>query len=346
MLENEGATPDEIKAPEVVEEQPKSMDETIRDTLRSLKDKGAEIEPSTPEVEEKPAKVRDEKGKFAPKVEAETTPEVAPIEPVAETPEAPEFTAPNTWKKGAAEKLRSADPEIRAEVERREADFHKGIEGYKQKAQFADTIQRAVEPHLQTLQSLGVSADQAFSQLLQADSMLRYSPPEQRAAHFVELARSYGVDLNQVTNMPESDQRLYMLQSENQRLKQEQQNRETQAKQQADMALNSDIQAFATDPNHSHFESVKGHMAALLQAGQAQDLASAYEQAVWANPQTRAALIAQQQTEARAKANQAAQAAKQAASVNTRARPSMPVTQPIGSMDDTIRQTLRRLTNA
>jgi hypothetical protein len=87
-------------------------------------------------------------------------------------------------------------------------------------------------------------------------------------------------------------------------------------------------------------------MAALLQAGQAKDLQDAYEQAVWANPQTRTSLIAQQQQEAKAKATQTAQAAKQAASVNTRARPSMPISQPIGTMDDTIRATLRRLQNA
>lgn len=337
MLENEGATPDEISAPEVVEDQPKSMDETIRETLRNLTEKGEE---AAPVVEEKPARARDDKGKFAPKVE-----EAAPVEAV-KTEEAPEYNPPNTWKKGAAEKLRGADPEIRAEVERREADFHRGIEGYKQKAQFADSIQRVIEPHAQTLRELNVSPDEAVGRLLQADYLLRYSTPDQKAAHIMALARSYGVDMSQAAHMPEADQRLYLLESENQRLKQEQQQREYREKQQAEQSLHSDIQAFAADPNHSHFETVRGHMVGLLQAGQATSLQDAYEQAVWANPQTRTALIAQQQQEAREKAIQAAQAAKQAASVNTRARPSMPVTQPIGSMDDTIRQTFRRLTNA
>jgi hypothetical protein len=84
-------------------------------------------------------------------------------------------------------------------------------------------------------------------------------------------------------------------------------------------------------------------MSALLQAGTAKDLADAYEQAIYANPTTRALVLAEQQAKAKEEATQKAQAAKQAASVNTRNRPSMPVSQPIGTMDDTIRATLRRL---
>ena len=86
--------------------------------------------------------------------------------------------------------------------------------------------------------------------------------------------------------------------------------------------LESVIIKFAGDPLHNHFESVKGHMSALLQAGQADDLASAYEQAIYANPTTRALVLAEQQTKAKAEATQKAQAAKNASSVNTRNRPA------------------------
>jgi hypothetical protein len=111
-------------------------------------------------------------------------------------------------------------------------------------------------------------------------------------------------------------------------------------------ALNNEIVKFSSDPSHSHFESVKSDMAGLLQAGLAKDLADAYEQAVWRNPTIRASILAEQQAEAKKGATQKAQAAKTAASVNVRTRPSMPVSQPIGTMDDTIRSTLRRLQNA
>lgn len=345
MLDENGATTEDVKdtSSEVVEDAPKSMDDTIRETLRSLTEK---CEGLTDESEpEKPAKVRDEAGKFASDKPVIAESKETPVD-VPKPDQEPEYTAPNTWKKGAAEKLRSADPEIRAEVERREADFHKGIEGYRQKAQFADVLQAAIQPHMNTLQSLNVAPDVAVRELLQADAKLRYSPPEQKQQYFAELARAYGVDLGQVANLPQPDPNVSAMQNRVQQLEGWIQQQSLMGQQQEQAKLNSEISSFSADPSHSHFETVRGHMAALLQAGQAKDLNDAYEQAVWANPQTRSSLIAQQQADAKAQAVKAAQAAKQAASVNTRARPSMPVAQPIGSMDDTIRATLRRLQSA
>lgn len=337
MEENQGATPE---VEEVSAAEPISMDDTIRNTLRELQAKGSDVgtEDAPTEAAEKPAKARDDAGKFAAKTPTEPEPTIDPLEP--------EFVAPNTWRKEAAGKLANADPEIRAEVAKREADFHKGIESYKAKANYADSMERVIAPHAETLRNMGVSPDVAVSALFEADHKLRYSPPDQKLQHFAELARSYGVDLGQAANLPQPDPQAYAMQQRVQQLEGWIKQQSLMGEQQKEAALNSDISNFAADPSHSHFETVRGHMAALLQAGQAADLKDAYEQAVWANPQTRALMVAKQQTEARDKANQAAQAAKKAASVNTRARPSMPISQPIGSMDDTIRSTLRRLQNA
>ena len=62
MLEPEGATADEVKTDEEVV--PKSMDDTIRDTLREMKsrDDTATAEPDT-------AVPRDERGKFSGRAE-------------------------------------------------------------------------------------------------------------------------------------------------------------------------------------------------------------------------------------------------------------------------------------
>ena len=345
-LEDQGATPEVeqvIEAtPEVVE--PKSMDDTIRETLRGLQDKGvtpdtSEATPDTPE--EKAQSIRDTQGKFAAK-ESPSDPliPVVPVEPVS--------AAPNTWKKEAQEAWGKADPQIRAEVERREADFHRGIEQYKTAATYGQTMERAMQPFAATLQSLGLAPEKAISELMAADHKLRYGSAEQKNAYFAQLAQSYGIDLANV-QAPEQqyiDPNVQALQNEVQQQRAWIQNQSLMGQQQAEATLNSEISAFAADPTHSHFESVKGHMAALLQAGQVPDLASAYEQAVYANPTTRALVLAAQQNDARAEASKKAQAAKVAASVNVRARPSMPVSQPIGSMDDTIRATLRRMQNA
>lgn len=353
MALDQGATPE---VEQVIDQQPEAviepvrMEDTIRDTLRELEAKGvtpdaSEDTPDTPE--EKAQRIRDDKGKFAAKEAPPATPEVPATPAVPEAATDPLATAPNTWKKEVAATWATLPPEARAEITRREADFHKGIEGYKQAAQFAQSVDRAMEPYKQTLQSLGLAPEKAIGELMAADHLLRNGSAEQKSAYLAQLAHNYGIDLGVANTQQQNiDPRAYSLEQENLRLRNQLQDNDSRVKQAENETLNSTISSFAADPKHSHFESVKGHMSALLQAGQAQDLASAYEQAVWANPATRATALAEQQAVSRAEATQKAQAAKTAASVNTQRRPSMPVSEPIGTMADTIRASLRRMQGA
>jgi len=292
MLENEGATAD---VEEVEAEAPKSIDDTIRETLQSLRERGLEpagdIGEDVPDAPEAAPEVapRDAQGKFT------KAPEAAP--------EAPETRpAPNTWRKEVAEKWGTLPPEVQAEVERREADFHKGIEQYRQAAQFQQDFGRAIQPFEATLRSTGLDPVGAVTQLMATDHLLRYGQPQEKLAK-LQQAEQY--------------------------------------------SLNSEIAAFAADPNHGHFEQVREHMAALLQAGLAKDLHDAYAQAVYANPTTRATVSQQEARAAREEAAKKAQVARQAASVNVRSRPALPTDVPAGqSMEETIRATLRRVTGA
>lgn len=360
MAQVEGATPAEeviVDAPVVGENtlevetpetpaEPKSMDDTIRDTLRSLKSKGVEPEEAPEDAVEKAARIRDEKGKFAKPEAPKDTPVNAP-----ETPQTiPAEVQRLGFKKEAAEAYINAPDVLKQEIQRRSDEMHRGLESVKAKAQFAETIERVLTPHQQTFKNLNVTPEVAIDALLRADHRLRYSTPADKQAAIFDLARQYGIDISNAVEQTQIDpnishlsqqvaQTQYWIQQQ-----EAQKRRDEQLKSEAEQAaLNSDIAAFAADPKHSHFESVKGHMAALLQAGQAKDLADAYEQAIYANPTTRAALIAEQQAAAKVEASKKAQAAKSSASVNVKPRPSMLPSTPIGSMDDTIRQTLRRL---
>ncbi len=341
MSENEGAT---AEVEEVAEQTAPSMEDTIRETLRGLQEKGAVVDDESTPVDdvEKAARIRDEKGKFA--KDAAETPIVEP-----ETVAAPAAVkAPNTWRKEAQEKFASADPVIQAEIEKRETEFHKGIEQYKAAANFAQSIERAIAPYAATLQSQNVTPERAINELLAADHRLRYGSPQEKANYMQVLAQTYGVDMSLAQSQEQRyvDPNVSAMQQRVQQLEGYLQQQQLLGQQQEQQTLNSEIAAFAADPSHSHFESVRGHMAALLQAGQAKDLADAYEQAVYANPVTRAEML-KQQAEAMRKENALkAQQAKAVASVNVRARPSMPTSQPIGPMDDTIRATLRRLQSA
>jgi len=348
MLENEGATAEVEEVKETVDPVvEKTMEETIRETLDKLKvqDSSDEVsENPDQEKSEKPEKIsrkRDDKGKFA----EEKSPETEVAKPAAEVIAK---TAPNTWTPQAQAKFATLDPIIQAEVERREADFHKGIEQYKQKAQFSDIIEKTITPFMGTINALNITPDVAIKELLQADHKLRYGSQQEKQSYFAELAQAYGVDLGQVQPIQQQqiDPRVQTLQQRLNEIENRDRQRTMLEQQQEARTLNSEIAKFASDPAHSHFEELRNDMAELLQAQLATSLQDAYEQASWRNHATRAALIAEQQAAAKAEATKKAQAAKEAASVNVRARPSMPTSAPIGTMDETIKATLQRLKNA
>lgn len=335
-----GATA-EVEAPSIEE---KSIDDTIREQLQSLQSRDVAEEPV---AEVKVEKLRDERGKFA-KTTVEPTAE-APVDVPVDIPEVKAEAAPvdipfpNSWKKEAAEAWAKADPVLRAEVARREADIHKGIEQYKQAAEFASSVEQLMSPYKQTIANLGVTPQVAIKELMASDHKLRYGSPQEKEMFLVQLAKNYGIDMSGAINTAQNtDPRVYELYQRNQYLEQNLQQQQQAVQQQQEQALNSEIANFAADPKNTHFETVKLHMAALLQAGQAKDLSDAYEQAIYANPATRNAVLQQQVQAAKDEAAKKAQAARMASGVNLRSTPSMPVKAQVGSMEDTLRDIYRQ----
>ena len=322
-----------------------SMEDDIRATLRGLQERG-EAEGIEPEVADKPEKsepVRDDKGKFK---EKEVTLPVAEVkdEPLAE----PLVQAPNTWKKDVAEKWSALPAEVQSEISRREADFHKGIEQYKEKASLADEFNQAIQPYMATLQSTGLRPSQAIQSLLQSDHLLSYGTPAQKSAAVKSLADYYNLDLNQAQTEQQDpiDPNVSSLQQKVSHLENFINQKNNAEQQASEQALYSELERFKSDPAHPHYETVRNHMAALLQAQQATTLDEAYEQAVYANPTTRATLVAQQVQAAKEESSKKAQAAKQSASINVRSRGALPALDAGATMEDTIRATYRRLQGA
>lgn len=107
------------------------------------------------------------------------------------------------------------------------------------------------------------------------------------------------------------------------------QQREQLAQRVAEAAMQVDRFAKETDadgnPLRPHFDKVREKMATLIRMGQARDLADAYEQAVWADPEIRKALIEEERKrEAKRAAEEAtrrAAEARRAAMVNVRSSP-------------------------
>lgn len=258
-------------------------------------------------------RVRDESGRFAKKTEPEPPkeePQEAPSEPVAEEKpaEVPQKRPPSSWKKETQAEWDKLPPHVQEDVLRREADFHRGIEQYKAYAQRAQAYEQALAPYQQTLQELGVPAEQAIGALFKADQILRTSAPHEKAAYFAQLAREYGVPLEEIQQPPQVDPAYQQLLNEVRQLRQTEAQREQYRIQQEQAQLNSQIAQFAE--GKEHFNAVREDMAALLQAGRAQDLEQAYDMAIWARPDLRTSLLEQQVKAAEEKARAEAQRLK------------------------------------
>lgn len=350
VIDNEGGG---MTAPE------ESMDDTIRNTLREIQARDA-----APTEDDAAAaqRARDAAGRFAktdPAVAdpAATDPAVvdpavndpALIDPRVNDPAVNEDRAPNGWKREVAAEWTKLPPAVRAEINRREGDFHKGIQQYRAAAGFATAMEKVITPYAATLRQLGIGADRAVAELMAADHVLRNGAPNEKVAYFAQLARNYGIDLGQTQEAyqrtPAEDPRVaqlerqlgevtgYLRQSE-------------QAKQNAaDEALNSEIAAFRSDPVNKHFDLLRPQMSALLASGAAANLREAYDQAMGANPATRAELLKQQDAQRRAALDAEAKRSREAASVNTRRRAPAVVSEFVGkTMEETIRHNLRRMT--
>lgn len=203
-------------------------------------------------------------------------------------------TAPSSWTRETAAKFAELPADVRAEIHRRETEYHKGIRQINEMASIGHDVQSVVRPYMQTFQQAGIHPLQAISTLLQTEHSLRYGTPEQKAQMMAQIARDYGVDMAQVQPLPPVDPQVQELQRQNQQLQQFQ--HETLQTQQ--QAVLSEIQAFGANPANAHFEVVKNDMAALLTSGQATSLQDAYDKAVWMRPDIRKSLVEQQRTEA------------------------------------------------
>lgn len=269
-------------------------------------------------------RARDEAGRFAAKPKedgvvadpaaklGEIKPEVAAkpaLEtPAPETPERPTL-APNAWSHQAKAAFANADPLIKAEIAKREADIHREFTRQDAERNMGKAVSQAVAPYAQMIQAEGGNPLKAFQGYLETTRILRHGDSQTKAQLGRQLFQQFGIDpavafgegfantgaQNQVA--PETQ----MLQNKIENLEAQVSRFGSYAENQALAPLQATIEAFGKDPANAHFELVKPEMAALLQAGRAQSLQDAYDMAVWARPDIRSSLIAQQQQAAEAK---------------------------------------------
>ena len=306
------------------------------------------------ETAEEPVRERSPDGKFKPKALGEIAPNAQePIEsePLAGEPaEAAPIESPKSLRKEIADKHWSTlNPEMQQAWNERDASYERGIARYKERAEAADRFESVFAPYQQTLQQVGATPEQAIQTLLGMDHILRAGAPAEKAALIAQLAQQFNVPLEHLPQVgPMQQQLLYQAQQLHAHQAQQSAVQAQQAQRELD-TLTSEVISFSE--GKEHFGTVSQEMFAVLPSINAQfpnatpheKLQRAYDIAVNANPQARAAIAAQQQQMQRAEALKKATEAKKAASVNRTPRGVVAAQPTVGTMDDTIRDAWSRI---
>jgi hypothetical protein len=224
-----------------------------------------------------------------------------------------------------------ADHPIKRDIEKREGEVSNGIKSYSDKAKQLDAIEQVIAPVRQTFQQAGIQSDaEAIKALFNWEQSFRN--PVTRTQAFHMLAKQYGLDLS--TLVPSSpsgspsaaqdipDPLRPVIDQFGQRV--ESLDARIQNWEQAQVA--EKLTAFAADPKHSHFETVRADMGRLMSAGFVQpgDLEGAYQKAISMNPEMSAQIRAADEAKRAddlAKANTEKVRKAVAAAVSPSARP-------------------------
>lgn len=273
---------------------------------------------------------------------ATTVAEETPAPVVTQTP-APR-TAPKTWPKEMHPHWDKTPKEVQDYWETSEKQMLDGLTQYKDAATFAKTIHDIGQEFKEDLEFNKADIPTALRFLLHANRQLTTGPSENRIAAYRDLGKRLGLaDGESQTEEATIDPTIKRLQDEIYQIKSgltaQQQAQYTAAKTQ----VSQEVEAFASDPAHAYFDEVSEDMVRLIHTGL--PLQEAYEKSVWANPVTRAKEITRVQTEheVKLKENARLQALpkRKAAGVNVRGQETQRApTDPLGSMEDTIRETL------
>ena len=280
---------EEIEEKEVVTEAPVEAEKlSIRDELtnaiESTKEPKETLEKPDKEAKVKAEKPRAEDGKFTKGVSQETKVEVLP-----------EIKMPKSFPADKAKDFAALPRPIQELLAKREDDTHKELTKHDEERVFARQIREMATPYLPVIRAEGGDIQKAFSSFLNTAYTLRTASPQAKGQLLLQLANEFGADLRGASQaQPQVNPALQSIQQELAALKGQMQRDVELKKQQEDEALQSQIDAFSSDPEHIHFETVRADMAALLKGGVAKDLKDAYDRAVYANPQTRSTLLQQQ----------------------------------------------------
>lgn len=291
-------------------------DLTVRGAIRAAIEEVGERQPPDPEPQEpepqpepetdeaKAERARDEQGRFTEqtkekdqkKRETLHLPKKANAQgQPAEQPQGQAVKPPDSWTAEAKAQFGALPAVIQKEVLRREHEMHQGMTRQDEERSFGKKIKEIVTPYMPTITAEGSTPEQAVAALLNMAHIMRFGTPQQKQQLLFDTARLYNVPLSALPAAQPANPEVETLKQRLDRIEQERQAQELQRRQQEDFSLQTEIEAFASAPGHEHYEAVKPTMASFLASGQAQTLQEAYDKAIWASPDIRSTLLAQEE---------------------------------------------------
>jgi len=227
----------------------------------------------------------------------------------------PAVAPPAGWTAAEKAEWSKLSPVAQAAVSRREAEISNGGRQWSEEKRRYEAM---IAPVAESARARGMNAEQGLQTLIAAQRALDTNPVDA----IKHIARSYNVDLATLAGTqaadgsreaPQPDIAALVRQAVQPMLAPIQQRwqADEQAKQQQTVDF---VTSFATSPGHEHFEAVQPELMAMIPAikeinptwGHDKVLQEAYDRATFANPSTRAALLAAKDAESEAKRVEAA----------------------------------------
>lgn len=292
--------------PELAAEQPAdNVTDDVRAAVAELKGEPAPESLAAPDIPADvvadvppPERARNERGQFIKAdgtVDADQRPDPAPkvtdVDPAKANDEQPSsaVAAPSSWSAEAKAEFAKLPPAVQQAAVKREAEMESGRSRWSEEKQ---TLLSYFEPVRETAAQYGSHPAEVVKRLAAANAYLERDP----YAAIQWLAKSYGVDLSKpATEQPTPQRQADPVVAS---LSEKVSNFERMFQQQEQTRVADTLRTFATSPGHEHYEAVKANMGramiAAMQTGQELTLQDAYDEAVWANPTTRATMLAAQ----------------------------------------------------
>jgi hypothetical protein len=259
---------------------------------------------------------RNPDGTFAPKPKDETKPPIPgskegqiplPLGTPPLIPGQPEekpfdpAKPPSAWTPEMKAKWQALPEDVRTEITRREEATAKGVQKLMQQYEPMEEIFNVIAPYEQYFEHIKEDPRDYLSSMIVTEQTLRLGNPAQKIELLLSLADTYGVPLRATLDTAMNGKLGELMAQAHQHhktppvvpihIQRELQQARQFRDQIEDQAAELELQHFTTTPGHEYVEHVREDMANLIEAGYAEDFQSAYELALWRNPQLRPVYI-------------------------------------------------------